>query len=579
MAAQRQRIHLFHLPPELLLHALSLSTPQACSAFSRTSRTAHSLCSSESLWRALHRAQFDDPAPSASPDDEPYPFQRIVQRRTRARALLARLQSKGEPIPSHELLELLETLVQLALSRPPSISAADASLNEAFLEAYLSPISSNILALHPTFSRRPSPGLRSNSATTSDSVSLLASRLHALSTPSPLALSSPSIRTSARECVYERLHFLRDSQYGPFISGGGGKVDWRKVEAIAMVMGANMDDARTMGWGVEDAEDGAETVVPSGWASTRSGSATATATVAARDPRDWAGIATHEWRGSYAFLDYRTYVHFNMHRSRTFVPTLAEESEAVGDCMSLKLRLLDEGEELMPPLEAFGERRGGRAGARRRAFGLDDSEDDEDEDFDVDGDLDSDASSSSDEDLESDLHTFITSRPSRVVRNLATPPTSPPSDPPTGEESSSIGPLPAPPPCSSSLSSTSSLPRPAASSFPKLSFTGTSLPLHLRSQPQPPLSFTGTFTHAHAHQHMRDRSIRGTVELNDEGAVVWRYVIRYGGMDQWAMTGVQPGGPGSKYGVLGTWTCADREAADEDGPNGPFWYWPHCKDE
>ncbi|GAA5955338.1 hypothetical protein JCM21900_005775 [Sporobolomyces salmonicolor] len=561
----------------LLLHALSLASPEACSSFSRTSRAAHSLCSSETLWRALHRAQFDDPAPSPCPDHEPYPFERTVQRRTRARALLARLQLKGEPIPSHELLELLETLVELAISRSPSSSAADASLNEAFLEAYLSPISSNILALHPTFSHRASPALRSDSAATPDSLSLLAARLHTLSTPSPLALSSPSIRTSARECVYERLNFLRPAQYGPFLNGGGGKVDWRKVEAIAMVMGANMDDARTMGWGVEDAAEGDETVVPSGWASTRSGSAA----VAARDPRDWAGIATHEWRGSYAFLDYRTYVHFNLHRSRTSIPTLAEETEAVGDCMSLKLRLLDEGEELTPPLEAFGERRNDRVRGGRRPVGLDDSDDEEDEDFDIGGALDSDASSSSDEDLESDLNTFITSRPSRAARNLATPPTSPPSDPPTGEESSSIGPLPAPPPCSSSFSSTASLSRLPASTFPKLSFTGTSVPLHLRSQPQPPLNFTGTFTHSHAHaqQHLRDRSIRGTVEVNEEGDVVWRYVIRYGGMDQWAMTGVQPGGPRSKYGVLGTWTCADREAADDDGPNGPFWYWPHCKDE
>ena len=88
----------------------------------------------------------------------------------------------------------------------------------------------------------------------------------------------------------------------------------------------------------------------------------------------------------------------------------------------------------------------------------------------------------------------------------------------------------------------------------------------------PPLYFTGSFSNTFAASQMLDRSIRGSVRLNFEGNVCWRFTIRYGGEDQWEMSGVQVGGVKSRFGILGEWSSSDH---DVGGPNGPFWYWPH----
>lgn len=36
--------------------------------------------------------------------------------------------------------------------------------------------------------------------------------------------------------------------------------------------------------------------------------------------------------------------------------------------------------------------------------------------------------------------------------------------------------------------------------------------------------------------------------------------------------GIQSGGIGSAFGIVGSWSSSDH---DDAGPNGPFWYWPH----
>lgn len=140
-------------------------------------------------------------------------------------------------------------------------------------------------------------------------------------------------------------------------------------------------------------------------------------------------------------------------------------------------------------------------------------------------------------------------------------------------------------------------------SRPPLSFVGTSEPLHFqgkRPRAERMIEFTdllstlllaGSFSNAT--RGMASRSIRGTVRMSAEGAVVWRMVIRYGGSDQWLMSGVQVGGPRSKYGMVGellrptsvsrtptadrsrragNWSTADH---DDAGPVGPFHYFPH----
>ncbi|GAA5903550.1 hypothetical protein JCM8208_003622 [Rhodotorula glutinis] len=672
---------IFSLPPEILVHALAQAPPQACSAFSRTSSAARDSVNCTALWRALHRTSFDDAPTStrapttaaSSSSPAPYDWAAQVKRRTQAEILIRQLDVDYKPVPLNLLVPLLDTLVDLAQARPPvpgsgaggDHHAERDSLNERWLEKWVRTSGSALVALHPTLSDpslrgfRPSdtcrdvPSLGTSPPSTPAAIvraaraRQLAAHLHVLATPSPLVRALPALRTAAKEVVYEQSNFRRDSLYGPFMNDGSGRVDWRKLEALACVCGANLAEAISLGWGTEDADDdddaerdegdeGGPIVPPRGWASTRAHSAGPVRT----DPagRDWAGV-THPsgWRGTYSFLHWPTWHHFNRHRDGPRPPSLAHEHEAVGDPMVLRLELLPEG-EWPPEID--------QPDLSDEALAEEDGDDDEDEDWEG-----ASAGSSwtdegsSDED-EQPYFTTTGSRHAGYVGRATvapqgdaevTPPTSlsgevderekegvdllDPDDPPLSPEQlaalaapPALGPIPAAPhtaasaayppldltfrpssstigftsssaavtsssaaapaapsalpsTAASSTASTSAMPNPSSASssaFPPLAFHGTSLPR---------LGFTGTFTNAPAHpRRASDRSIRGTVSLTPEGHVRWQYVIRYSGTDQWAMNGVQVGGPGSRYGVLGVWTSADR--ADE-GPHGPFWYWPH----
>ncbi|GAA5928493.1 hypothetical protein JCM3775_000629 [Rhodotorula graminis] len=620
---------IFKLPPEILVHALAQAPPQACSAFSRANSTARDSVDCTALWRALHRAAYDPP--HTSTPGPPYDWAAQVKRRTRAEVLISRLIDDSKPVPLDLLLPLLDTLVDLARTRPP-VPAAPAppdSLNERWLEQWVRTAGAALVALHPTLSDPSIRGFRplasvlavpslGTSPPSSPAalvyaarVRQLAAHLHVLATPAPIVRAIPALRTAAKEIVYEQSNFRRDSLYGPFMNDGSGRVDWRKVEALASVCGANLAEAISLGWGTEDDDDGGgggggeqddgdeggPIVPPSGWPSTRAHSAGPVRT----DPagRDWAGV-THPagWRGTYAFLHWPTWHHFNRHRDGP-PPSLAHEHEAVGDPMVLRLELLPDGEwppEIdQPDLSAEG-------------LAEEDGDDDDDEDWGQGGSEGSSTEGSSDDD---EQPYFATTGGEPVAVDDAgrvasvglevTPPTSlpdegderdkgrldasattlDPDDPPLSPEQlaalaapRALGPLPAAPHTAASAAypppdltfRPSSSPPSSSTAFPPLAFHGTSLPR---------LGFAGTFTNAPpsaATRRPSDRSIRGTVSLTPEGHVRWQYVIRYSGVDQWAMNGVQVGGPGSRYGVLGVWTSADR--ADE-GPCGPFWYWPH----
>lgn len=238
----------------------------------------------------------------------------------------------------------------------------------------------------------------------------------------------------------------------------------------------------------------------------------------------------------------------SFHRSSGMIPTLENESEAVGDCMRLKLKLLP------PGVLATADNTPG--------FGLgdedvDDSSDESDSEGSWDGGMEA-----SDEELDDENDSLNGSggelgelaaemaeneTPSTSLKEQISIPEA------TLAESEPVSPSP-------SQSSTSESGPPQKPQFEPLSFVGTSEQLH----------FTGTFGHpSHSMPH---RSIRGTVTMNVEGEVIWNYMIRYGGADQWMMRGVQPGGPRSKFGVVGVWSTATHEFS---GPNGPFQYFPY----
>ncbi len=86
----------------------------------------------------------------------------------------------------------------------------------------------------------------------------------------------------------------------------------------------------------------------------------------------------------------------------------------------------------------------------------------------------------------------------------------------------------------------------------------------------PPLYFSG-LSRGHSGMHRPVIGVRGCVSLVPGGREVrWRFLINYGGQDQWQLEGVQPGGVRSG-GIFGIWTQCDHEV---NGPVGPFCYFP-----
>lgn len=195
----------------------------------------------------------------------------------------------------------------------------------------------------------------------------------------------------------------------------------------------------------------------------------------------------------------------------------------MGDCMSLILKLVDtppmeDTTMIPPPSEAVRDLGGGvrtRAAAFRTALGREEDEEDDEED----GDFPS-PGASSHEDSSVDVDY--------------------------------VGPMP-----------TDATPRTDAFFAPLL----VPAPSVVPASATPPLYFEGSFSNTFAASQMLDRSIRGSVRLNFEGAVCWSFIIRYGGEDQWMMQGVQVGGIKSRYGILGAWSSSDH---DVGGPNGEF---------
>ncbi|KAK4050688.1 hypothetical protein OIV83_003414 [Microbotryomycetes sp. JL201] len=359
-------------------------------------------------------------------------------------------------------------------------------------------------------------------------------------------------------------------------------------------MGANLRDATVFGWGAEYGLLSASSL-PLGWEGTLRHAAPQQPKQGQDTDsfeRDWAGVEDLPWRGTYAFLDYRVFSHFNFHRTRNVMPSLEGEDEAVGDCMTLDIKLLPAGQLPLPPDHA------------ENAF-LSDYDEEEDEDFDID-----DAASSSSSNSAVSDSSFIRRAHQGNMLGIGTREGSREASPEASasinhgsvhdeEGSSTLGdracaplayefdkdshhalaskPVVAPinPAVTSNRPDFQISPphdaRPSASNTPQPKHSATPESQIAGRRSFEPLHFAGGFGGVRHATHM-NRSIRGTVKMTSDGQVHWRYIIRYAGRDQWLMNGVQIGGPRSKYGVVGYWTAADHE---EESPGGPFWYFQH----
>ncbi|SCV73544.1 BQ2448_7470 [Microbotryum intermedium] len=581
------------LPPELLHHCLVFADPVDVVHFGTTCRAAYGHVSgSAALWKACFLAMFDPPAvtrtttatidatgSAASPgpggsSTESYDYRQALQDRIYARQVL----HAYSPI-----LDLRSTLaiLSIATSRTPPASrtASHPDSNES------SSANAEWLARHFDFdenvqdlnerraSRRRArewysdeqleryPDLHPDAY----EVDELLCHVEALATPSARSYADAEERTRARNIVYRETNFQKASHWGPFVADRSRTVDWSKVRALAVVMIANLTEAEAMGWGDHDRSQ-----LPKGWNSTRPGPVAGIGAHggdgknydgSVQQSRDWAGVEETEFRGTYAFLDYRTFEHFNPE----YRSTLQDESEAIGDIMRLKLRLLPEGEL---PYAPDRNRRDVGTGFDEVHSGEMEGESDEDGSEDQDFDLEEEADESASESEGSARRSDVEDRSDDKQGEHEEEPSPPTSDIPGDAEPKSSSSSTSPPEAGSSTSASTSARRTSSlRNTQPLSFIGTSEPLH----------FNGTFISSHSHtQPQTQRSIRGTVSMTPDHEVHWQFIIRYSGQDQWLMNGVQVGGPKSRFGILGTWSTADHDPA---GPCGPFWYFPHFEGE
>ena len=266
--------------PQIILQVLSnLEDPSDAARFFQTSRTGHGFADSLSLNKALFLSLFDPP-PSSRTGSEKFPWATSLRARVRARGWL-RTSTTVEALTAstEDFGSTLETLVEIALTRV--VSSTHLSRNQVFLETHL-----DSLAIDELGRKRKGGHALRQSARDRDPTSRLvqlASCLSALHSPTPHALGSPLARTAAREVVYWQENWQRSSSWGPFIAGSAGRksqpglvVDWAKLEALALVMAANMKEVEGTGWGGDDVE------VPRGWESTRPGELP--------EGKDWAGV-------------------------------------------------------------------------------------------------------------------------------------------------------------------------------------------------------------------------------------------------------------------------------------------------
>lgn len=255
--------------------------------FSATCRTARTFFASPALHRELFLALFDSPSEHLATS---FDYLQALQYRISARAYFESV-SEGKLLPDHRLQisdgkfgEILQALVQIVRERPSSPVAFPSILpsrNEAFLQTLLATPTSlsqyDEYMINHSNRRLTREGARISTVTAARQ-SLC--QLRTLCTPSPISLASEEYRTLAREIVYSRENFNKRTNWGPFLPGSGGKVDWVKLEALSVVMGCNLREALDFG-------DWTGVRLPEGLNNTRSFNCRIGSEKASRD---WAGV-------------------------------------------------------------------------------------------------------------------------------------------------------------------------------------------------------------------------------------------------------------------------------------------------
>ena len=272
------------LPTEIIEHILFLLDPLDVARFSQACGTFYNLvyhARDNHLWRALYLSQpFDDPRLSLTPrlhrvPPEDIDWKGLLQAIIRARTVVMD-PSKCRP---GERKEVLRTLIQMLRGAAPAESFGGDSLSEnlVWLVAMLR---------DGTFLNEEVPG------STEEEVQMRAYLLtHLGLTPSDATNAS---KAAALAFVYDMRNYRYDSNFGPFMSDGSGRINWVHVHAIHRTVAMHLVDLRE---GepfvfplIPVSMPYCQSIIPPGLDLTKE--------------RDWAGIEGL-WHCTFSFIDHR----------------------------------------------------------------------------------------------------------------------------------------------------------------------------------------------------------------------------------------------------------------------------------
>ncbi len=362
--------HLLDLPREIVEQILCYLPPTDLRAFGKTCHAANSIVapSNQMLWRHAFLHEFDDPhhawselLPSARSAnaalEAEWDWYLKLHERLKALQTISTKNKTTRALSPEETTNVLVEVLETAHGNHP-IPGKTTGLSELFETQSRDPHPSlNIQVLESTFRDNPHaqksihdfdiditqlsgpseilhsgpigrPFTRSMVAAYVP-VSENASRLHVYFGLTRNERFSSKAQGATRQLVYDWSRTGEDTDYGPFIRDGSGRVNWALFEAVCSLIGRHFElltEETTLGrLGIPQK---LRYNIPYQMKFDQS------------QPEDWARV-TGSWLGTYAFLDYSILHRFNVGYFAGARPALESCDEARGDLMQLQLRLDD----------------------------------------------------------------------------------------------------------------------------------------------------------------------------------------------------------------------------------------------
>lgn len=262
-------VHIFDLPGEIIEAILIIVPLSSVAAFSQTCKAYRQLVyqpKDNHLWRTLFLTQneYDNPKHSLGPNVK-IQWDSLLQRWTAARLKLA----KVPPEPSVEALnDLLDIINHAAPSPSQSVS-----------------LRTMAHVLQKSGILKEENGHYNPEAAASDEYTQLIYRLKVYTGWKAVAYT-PEERLRARCFTYNLRHYHHLNDYGPFLTDGTCRVNWKHLFMVQEVLAMN----------IMDFMDNHQSEFPMDMKHIQPGSNT--------DENDWAGI-TGTWQVVFCFCDHR----------------------------------------------------------------------------------------------------------------------------------------------------------------------------------------------------------------------------------------------------------------------------------